>query len=167
MTDLKDVSSNDLMHELSLRLDIIQNHAPEKKEEWRRWKPKIGSSYYVVSETGINAWFFQSDSADGKALDCYNVFKTKEDAERCFERQKAGRAIVEYAKAVNEGWWPDWNDKDQEKWAVYYGNYLNRLMTFRSTTGQECPSEFYFKSIELAEQAKKDIGHHYKVWRGG
>lgn len=61
------------------------------------------------------------------------------------------------ADYLNEGWKPDWNDKE-EKWHIeWLGNGKNKLEVDLSYTYSTC-GEVVFKTQELAEKAIKICG---------
>lgn len=65
--------------------------------------------------------------------------------------------------ALNEGWKPDWEDKEQKKW---YVSYYAKEDFFHAAVAKDInlctSSRLYFKSRELAEYAAKQFGELYK-----
>ena len=70
------------------------------------------------------------------------------------------------AKAINQGWTPDWNNSDQKKWYPWFrlssgfgfdGSYCDYGLTFANVGSRLC-----FESKEKAEYAGKQFEEIYK-----
>ena len=60
------------------------------------------------------------------------------------------------AKYLNGDWEPDWNDRHQHKWFIFYDNQLSGLYLAIHYTQRF--ASVYFKSEELALQAIEILG---------
>lgn len=97
------------------------------------------SSYGNIIETRIG-WY------------CPNAATTEHQLQRLLAINK----LMNVAYYLNDGWKPDWNDNEQEKFYIYYSNVSK---TIEIDYNCVCNSgEVYFKSRELAGQAIKILG---------
>ncbi len=71
--------------------------------------------------------------------------------------------IVVFAKAINEGWIPDWNNGEFDKWFLWY--YLNEVprvgYSYDWSSGSCTSSRLCYKTKSLAEHANKCVGSEY------
>lgn len=65
--------------------------------------------------------------------------------------------LEQVADYLNEGWKPDWNAFNSCKHIIYYSNTYEKWM-IGAHSSINCPTNIYFKSLELAEKAIKIIG---------
>jgi hypothetical protein len=87
-----------------------------------------------------------------KGWRCPNVAPTEHQLQRLLSLNK----LMNVAHYLNDGWEPDWNDIEQEKFYIYYSNVSK---TIEIDYNCVCNSgEVYFKSRELAGQAIKILG---------
>jgi hypothetical protein len=72
--------------------------------------------------------------------------------------EKAYRKLKLIAKALNEGWTPDWDNDDQEKWFPWFdfrgSRFVFRLVSCNYTRS-DLGSRLCFRTHELAEYAGK------------
>ena len=100
--------------------------------------------YYIDGDGGI--------MGTSIGWSCPNTAPTKHQLERLLALNK----LMNVAHYLNNGWEPDWNNNEQEKFYIYYSN-VNK--TIKIEYNSVCNSgEVYFKSIELAEQAIEILG---------
>lgn len=64
--------------------------------------------------------------------------------------------LMNVAKYLNGDWEPDWNDKFQDKYCIYYDYTDLRLKVNIGKTS--CYGSVHFKSLELAKQAIEILG---------
>lgn len=64
--------------------------------------------------------------------------------------------LMNVAKYLNGDWEPDWNDRHQHKWFIFYDHQLSGLYLAIHYT--QCFASVYFKSEELALQAIEILG---------
>lgn len=76
--------------------------------------------------------------------------------------------LVVIIKALNEGWTPDWHDKNWNKWSNWFNmsspwigrfSFLNSSSRYATST---CSSRLCFKSKELAEYAANQFIEVYR-----
>lgn len=83
---------------------------------------------------------------------CPNTASTKHQLEKLLALNK----LMNIAYYLNDGWEPNWNDIEQEKFYIYYSNVSK---TIEIDYNCVCNSGgVYFKSRELAEQAIEILG---------
>ena len=117
------------------------------------WQPKEGNMYYNVTNLGVvgSSCYAQNYHKDKVR---YRVFKTRKEAEKYAEYVKAEETLRRVIAEVNEGWLPDWTNKDEHKYVVAL--YMDDLNTFKHATTKYQPNFMYIKSEELAEKLMKE-----------
>lgn len=124
-----------------------------KEEEFELWdKPKIGNEYFYISSRRIMQDKWLDMDIDNDRLEFGNVFETEEEAIKERDRLKTWRRLKQYAKKVNEGWEPDWEDEYETKYYHYY-KYSEHKWYIFGTTQTHAPNEVVFKERKLAQQA--------------
>lgn len=80
-----------------------------------------------------------------------NYFKSKRDAEMVVRAMKIEQAIRIRRIKLNDGWEPDWDDEEEDKYYVYFtgGGYLT---DYKSYLDKFLPVFGYYKSEEIAQQ---------------
>lgn len=72
------------------------------------------------------------------------------------EQLLALNKLMNVAKYLNGNWEPDWNDRHQHKWFIFYDHQLSGLYLAIHYTQRF--ASVYFKSEELAYQAIEILG---------
>lgn len=111
----------------------------------------ICKNYYYTNDFGTivkikNKAKFIACSVDPNNAPTYNQLA----------RLLALNKLMNTAYYLNDGWEPNWNDKSQHKYFIYYNNSDKSFtvdVNFYFNNGV-----VYFKSIELAIQAKEILG---------
>lgn len=109
------------LQELQTEIDELKAFKPT---EYKRWRAKSVGRYYFLAHNGS-----PRDCTDSKApFDnyCYNTgnyFKTVKEA----EQHKAYLLALQTIKDDAEGFAPDWEDENQEKYHGYYNHEANEL----------------------------------------
>lgn len=94
-----------------------------------------------------------------------DIFKTKGkriyDLNNCTSKKQAQKLLainklMNVAKYLNGDWQPDWNNKEEFKYHIYYSNQNEELIIDRVISRQEHIT--HFKSEELAKQAINILG---------
>lgn len=110
--------------------------------------------YYYVDETGeinlVGDTFRETDyeGVYQRGL----AFKTRAEAEQFDKERILIKKLKDRAKKYNEGWEPNWNDLDENKYSVTYDydEYKFRInSSWYETTFSKLP---YFISYDIAEQ---------------
>jgi len=114
--------------------------------------PDFGEKYYYIDINGVVNWDNWEDSVLEKEMLVFdNIYKTKEEAEFALEQLKVLRELKELADD-DQPW-----DKTLH-YAIYY-DYPRNIITFEAWMNyQHLPNAYYFKSVESAQAAIKQIG---------
>lgn len=158
------------MEEIKLNLENLNQKEREQlmalvrkanKFSLGRWKPEIGEPY----------WFFNSDKNDchvtsrkrieNDPQDYYNIligncFKTEKEVLFALEKQKIKVELQDFADNGNEGWKPNWNDINEEKYFLMYDYNIKDIRC--SCNGVFKTNSIYFRSKYEAERAITIIG---------
>lgn len=111
------------------------------------WTPKKYEDYWYVNSS-LQVQYLTNANNLG---DRYRVFKTKAEACKYADYIKAEETLKKAIADLNQGWWPDFNSK-QEKFCIYI--LYNAPIEFyidRWLYRKEQPSFMYMKSREIAE----------------
>ena len=125
------------------------------------WQPKGGEQYYYLDYFSNIGIINRAD--DGGAETRYRVFKTIEEAEKYAEYVKAEETLRRVIAEVNEGWLPDWTNKDEHKYVVVL--YMDDLNIFKYETTKYQPNFMYIKSKELAEKLMKEYEEEFVTYQ--
>jgi hypothetical protein len=80
-----------------------------------------GNHYYTIASDGTSQYYDNdNDTFERDCENYYGVFGTREEADREAAYTLASRRVRAFAKAVNGEWKADWEDKDQEKFGIFY-----------------------------------------------
>lgn len=78
------------------------------------------------------------------------------------------RKLKAITKALNEGWYPDWNDSDERKWVPWFdassGFAFDGTSYDYSDAGAGYASRLCFKTDALAEYAGRQFNDLYKAF---
>ena len=131
--------------------------ALEEKAEKKPYEVEVPGDledYYYVDETGeinlVGDTFRETDyeGVYQRGL----AFKTRAEAEQFDKERILIKKLKDRAKKYNEGWEPNWNDLDENKYSVTYDydEYKFRInSSWYETTFSKLP---YFISYDIAEQ---------------
>ena len=88
-----------------------------------------------------------------------NYFKNKSDARKVIRAMEIEQAVRVRRIELNNGWEPDWDNKDERKYYIYseprYN--LNRLCTDWVYVSSDYPIFGYYKSLEITEQIQEEF----------
>lgn len=97
--------------------------APEVKKSVV-WEFEIGERFYYINLSGIvtfGRWFDECIYM----FDMGNVYRTPAEAQRAVDVIRATVRVNRRIAELNEGWVPDWQNKDQKKW-LFNHRYRNQ-----------------------------------------
>lgn len=155
---------------LEEQLTEVRIELLERKTPFIPYKPyevevpdDIGN-YYHVDETGeinqigevLNYYDFEQAYLRGLA------FKTKEEAEQFDKERVLLFKLRKWAEEHNEGWTPNWNDYNEEKWTVMYHNECEEFEIHENYRYREFLKLPYFESEEIAKQFIEEFGDEIK-----
>lgn len=85
-------------------------------------------------------------------------------------QQIAGLKLEYCIKAINEGWRPDWSNKNQYKYYNWFEFKNGGWFLFSAGGGDFtysiCGFAFYYQTKEKAEFGAKNFMQYYKIWLG-
>lgn len=119
--------------------------------------PQIGEDYYWIdNEYRVRCSLFAYDSVDRKFQENGNACTDRKYMEKRARDIKLYNLLSNFAYQVNEGWEPDWESEDQNKWYVYWVHQSHSWEVAYYNRGQSV-NEVYFKTKELAERAINEV----------
>lgn len=110
----------------------------------KQW-PQKGDEYWAVNG-GVIEEIWTNDIFDNNRMDTGLIFKTKEEAQHCFDKVVARTAVTTKIKELNDWWKPDWEDENQQKRYCFFNHSENKFEAVLGGFIQDQPSEFYMKS---------------------
>jgi hypothetical protein len=138
-----------------------------------KWDINLEEALFWVSTVVCNDWVkrVEEKSVADRVREEFSFFGTSESW--CLEAQRyIGRhytvalaRIKRYAEIVNDGWVPDWENGQDDKYYTYYRN-LSKQFSIDSYTNAQTPGETYYKSDKLAHRAAIDMRPEYEVLAG-
>lgn len=118
--------------ELQKRIEKARVHPADmekmlKECEYERWKPEKHETYYFVDSCDEVGETWRSSInfiPDKKRYNAYNCFRTREQAEAEVEKILVRRMLEDIARRLNKGKKINWNDCNQSKYFIYFGENL-------------------------------------------
>lgn len=122
------------------------------------WKPEPMCQYFYISHGAV----LSDIKNTGCMSDEFNIltgncFKTREGA----ELYKKRLIVTQKLKELACGFVPDWSNRNQVKYYIFYDHQLNRFCS-TWTYDQQLPNTVYLATKEQAEQAKEILGDDLK-----
>ena len=108
----------DLADEISKVLADIK--APKEEDTWEMKCPyKDRDKYYIVNSRGLVKFLFWDNCvANKKTFNQGHIFPTKQEAELEAKRRNLLTRFRAFRDECNDGWKPDWNNHNNEKWVI-------------------------------------------------
>ncbi|MGL5972442.1 MAG: hypothetical protein ACRCZK_01805 [Oscillospiraceae bacterium] len=109
------------------------------------WELESGDYYYYLSNIGIihfKVW--TSSPTDLRKREIGNCFLTEEEALKEIERQEAEVKLLKIIADYNNGWLPNWEDKEEIKFYLYFDSNDVRIDYIRLP--REYSNEWYIKN---------------------
>ena len=102
------------IEEMKTKLADMEALLNEPEISVNYWQPKDAENFYYLNYTGnvISSNYSENYQEDKTR---YRVFKTKEEAEKYAEYDKAEETLRRVIAEGNEGWLPDWTNNDEYK----------------------------------------------------
>lgn len=158
-----EVNINGQKVEITLTEDQIKQlqSATDKPKRWRAERRNV---YWMIDDMGD-----ADDRVDvGNKYDDFryktrNYFKTKEEAQAHLEKINLIAEIRDRIEELNDGWTPDWNNGNEDKHSIYYGQPEREFFTDVQWRSQCLENWKYLKSEEDTETLIKEFGDKLKV----
>lgn len=146
-----------------LRDEFISKLEDDKKEFEIKLPNKYDALYYFDAvDTEIYMTGFSLHEKDITRFLHGYYFKTKEEAEHYLKERKLLFKLHQYAKEKNDGWEPDWSDKNQCKYSIDVDRF-NKETICDWCWGHDKLSKLpYFKSKEIAQACIDEFGEEIK-----
>ena len=138
----------------ALRDEFISKLEDDKKE-FKLTYPEDGSTVYFTHRGDkeiINGYFWVNSTLDKNMFETGNYFETKEEAEQHLKECELLFKLHQWAKIKNNGWQPDWENEDEEKYYIELDCYEGELdpnCTWAFNKFSKLP---YFKSKEITQE---------------
>lgn len=124
MEELKKLANNfkDVVTEFG---DILAKILPdveipdEEEDTWEMKCPyKDGDEYWFIYDNVVDWEYWEDTSLDTERFDAGNVFSTEEAALLEAKRRNLLTRFRAFRDECNDGWKPNWNDHNSEKWVI-------------------------------------------------
>lgn len=123
----------------------------------KRWVPEYGEKYWYVNNVGNEDWrYYKNDVIDNFRINTGNCFKTREEAEKHQDKLFAIAEVTAYMYENDLVLEPDWSDKKQRKYYIYYYNEYKKFSYEYHYYTQYCNILPYLKSSEACQQVIKE-----------
>lgn len=148
---------------MKLKEDQKEETQLNVKERYELKYPENGTLlfYNDITTGAIREILYDADEMD--IVNVYSfgmLYKTREEAIQKRLEFLLLKRINDWAEEHNEGWIPNWNDLDEEKWAVRYeGDIFYKYLVYSYQYFLKLP---YFKSEEIAQQFIEEFGDEIK-----
>lgn len=148
---------------MKLKEDQKEETQVNVKERYELKYPENGTLlfYNDITTGAIREILYDADEMD--IVNVYSfgmLYKTREEAIQKRLEFLLLKRINDWAEEHNEGWIPNWNDLDEEKWAVRYeGDIFYKYLVYSYQYFLKLP---YFKSEEIAQQFIEEFGEQIK-----
>jgi len=147
---------------MEIKLNVSEEIAKELlekygEESWKPWRAKNGEYYWVEDlEADFCELYELNSKFDNHRYLIGNYHKTEEQAEQASEINRAKGRLRMKMLELNEGWTPDWGNRDQDKYHPYYKHPAKNWETSCNCQNQNLVN-YYFSSRELAKQFIKEM----------
>ena len=114
-------------------MKLIDDLGLEMPSKWKKhWTPKTGECYFYIDSEGevCPNYFadFGCNEVDRRRRENFNMFPTRELAEKTINVSKLGRLILLWQYANDCLFEPVWNNKRSRKHYFYYSHNLERIL---------------------------------------
>ena len=133
---------------------LIADLGLEMPSEWKKhWTPKTGECYFYIDSEGevCPNYFadFGCNEVDRRRRENFNMFPTRELAEKTINVSKLGRLILLWQYANDCIFETDWKDGDTKKYFIRYDYIKEEVCHDYNVT---IPSDtLYFETVEQVE----------------
>lgn len=91
------------------------------------------------------------------------MFSSEEEAQAAAQERKLLFKLHQWAKIKNEGWEPDWEDDDEEKYFITYFKNNSIDLSWEITWGMINFTKLpYFKTVEITQECIELFGDEIK-----
>ena len=147
-----------------IRIELLERKAPFiPYNPYQVEVPEDIENYYYVDETGrIDSLCVYVEDAQKEVYKRGLAFETREEVEQYDKERILLFKLHKWAEEHNEGWFPDWEDFDEEKCTVMYDNADKKLDIYETYFYRDFTKLPLFKTEEIAEQFIEEFGEEIK-----
>ena len=136
------------LQELQTEIDELKANKPT---EYKRWRACDDQLYFKIDNLGdVEEIVEIGYSSDDYRYNTGNYFKTEKEA----EQHKAYLLALQTIKDDVEGFAPDWEDENQEKWHGYY-SYLSNKLDIDYSSSYQIQGVIYFETEKKLEHSQE------------
>lgn len=159
--------------QIKINLNGVEVMATVTQEEYDKAYPKVrkygrverGEKYYYSAFGFVRMGHDDRCDVDDNLYAKGEYYPTEEEAIKDIERKKARMRIIRRIEELNDGWVPDFEDGNMDKFYVNYEHGRSALSFTYVWRPQALEPCFYMKSEEIAEQMIREHGDDYKfLW---
>ena len=152
--------------ELEEKLEEIKKENEKQKgssqDKYERWRAKFAGKYYFINTCGeIEISLENITAVDNYRHAIGNYSQTEKQAGIIQQNRLTYQQLKDIALRLNEGQEIDWEDVDQQKYYIIYGNDTNQYLLFKTITiqyiGQVYSLDKNFLDIALSEIGKEKL----------
>jgi len=122
---------------------------------------KVGDKCFAISYEG-KVWAKNFERGHKKHR--RKFFMTKLEAELETKRLDSEEAIRKRIEELNQGWVPDWFNKDEKKYCVSYDHNRQEFTPSYTRTGQRKENWLYLRDVSLAERIIGEMETHFRIY---
>lgn len=121
-----------IVDELKEKILTLKENNTEEIEEVKNVEEDITckrpryNNYWFIDTIGIGYYEDKSDEVDNSCYSIGNYFETKEQAENYKEKLIIEQELRDIARELNKGEEIDWNNKEQDKYFLYFDYLCNK-----------------------------------------
>ena len=165
----KNTTNNNLeqkIKEIEKQLEELKGQLTEEDKE-DKYKRKRNSRYYYLNSCGaIYSVFDNEIASDNFRYSTGNFFETSEEVKIYQKKLIIEQELKDIAMELNKGEEIDWNNKEQDKYYLYY-NFLNNEISYRSYTITKLQGAIYcldenFKDVAIERIGEKRLTKYLK-----
>ena len=139
----------------------LENKLPYPK--FRFIYPRKDEDFYFIDLDG-KVFLFDDEIDDLET--CFEqgvLFSSEEEAQAAAQERKLLFKLHQGAKIKNEGWEPDWEDDDEEKYFITYFKNNSIDLSWEITWGMINFTKLpYFKTVEITQECIELFGDEIK-----
>ena len=160
--------------QIKINLNGVEVMATVTQEEYDKAYPKVrkygrverGESYYTSEFSDAPEYQDTRGGIDNFNYKTGRYFLTATEAIKDIERKKARMRIIRRIEELNDGWVPDFEDEDEDKFYIVYHHKHHKLSAESIWRIQARESCSYLQSMKIAKQMIKEHGDDYKLMWG-
>ena len=153
---------NQQVEEATAKLKEMKAEIERLENGWEMKCPyKIGDNYWIICDSGeFEKVIWNDHNLDKEVFIAGNAFLTREAAELEAKRRNLLTRFRAFRDECNDGWKPDWSNRD-EKWGI---DYTEEEVKALWTSSVNSFSTFgYFKNKQDAQRAIELFGEEIKA----